>query len=341
MRSEKELLIATKQFASEIPFQSWWSLISTLLVFSASLGVCASELPLPIRCLSSIVNGLVVIRLFIIYHDYQHRAILADSTIAGVIMNFYGLYVLSPPSVWNRSHDHHHKHNSKDMASSIGSFPTMTCEQFSSASPLERFAYRMSRHPLTIALGYLTIFMGGMCIRALWINPRLHKDAALALVLHIAIASGLLLFGLDKLLLCLVVPLLIACSLGAYLFYAQHNFPDCRLNAREDWTHASAALRSSSYLKTNRLMNWFTGNIGYHHIHHLNAKIPFYRLPETMEHLVEVQKPASTSLRAVDILACFRANLWCPERNRLVSYREAKRAFAPANRLLPSSAPAN
>jgi acyl-lipid omega-6 desaturase (Delta-12 desaturase) len=324
MRSEKELFIATKQFASEFPLHSWWSLISTLAVYVLSLGACFSELPLALRAAFSILNGLVVIRLFIIYHDYQHRAILVDSLVASAIMNVYGLFVLSPPSVWSRSHDHHHKHNSKDMASSIGSFPTLTCEQFSQASFADRFLYRMSRHPLTIAFGYLTIFMGGMCIRALWVNPRLHKDAGLALALHILMAAGLLALGVDKLLLCLILPLLVACSLGAYLFYAQHNFPGCKLNAREDWTHASAALRSSSYLKTNRVMNWFTGNIGYHHIHHLNAKIPFYRLPEVLENLAEVQKPASTSLHPGDIIACFRSNLWSPQLNRFVSYREAK-----------------
>jgi omega-6 fatty acid desaturase (delta-12 desaturase) len=165
-----------------------------------------------------------------------------------------------------------------------------------------------------------------MCVRNLLVAPRKHLDASLALGLHVVIGCLLLALGWDKLVLCLMIPLLVACGLGSYLFYAQHNFPGCRLYRREDWSHASAALCSSSYLKTNAVMNWFTGNIGYHHIHHLNAKIPFYRLPEAMAGLQELQKPASTTLHPKDVLACFRSNLWDPNLERFVSYRDALRS---------------
>lgn len=324
MRTEKELLIATRAFASENRFQSWWTLASTMVAYLLTLAVCLSELPLLLRLAVSVVSGLLIVRLFIIYHDFQHQAILARSYFARILMGLYGLLVLSPPSVWNRSHSHHHKHNSKGASNSLGSFPTMTCQQYSEASSMERWQYVVARHPLTILLGYFTIFMSGMCIRAFWINPRLHKDAAFALTLHIAIAGLLFAWSWDKPWVALFIPLMVACGLGSYLFYAQHNFPGCKLNSREDWTHASAALRSSSYLKTNLVMNWFTGNIGYHHIHHLNAKIPFYRLPEAMACLQELQKSASTSLHPSDIFACFRSNLWDPDREQFVSYREAR-----------------
>jgi omega-6 fatty acid desaturase (delta-12 desaturase) len=326
MRTEKELLIATKAFAAEDVWRSWRLLGITLGLYGLTLAACLAPLPLAWRVLFSGINGLLVVRLFILYHDFQHHTIFVGSSLAKLIMNTYGLLVLSPPSVWNRSHDHHHKHNAKDLMSSIGSFPTLSCEQYAHASAIERLKYRVARHPLTIGLGYLTIFMGGMCLRSLWIQPRLHKDSAMAILLHVILVVGLYIWGVDKLLLGLIVPLWVACGLGAYLFYAQHNFPGCKLNAKEDWTHASAALQSSSYLKTNALMQWFTGNIGYHHIHHLNAKIPFYRLPEAMAGIAELRKPASTSLHPRDIVACFRSNLWDPESQRLVSYSEARSA---------------
>ena len=328
MRSEKELLIATRAFASEDRFQSWWTLFSTLFLYALSFAICCSSLPLSLRIATSIVSGLLIVRLFIVYHDFQHQAILGKSILASSILNLYGILVLSPPSVWNRSHDHHHKHNSKGHSTSMGSFPTMSCQQFAESSWAARLGYIVARHPLTIAMGYLTIFMGGMCIRALWINPRLHKDAGLALVIHVLLLCGLFYFGWDKPLVGIVIPLIVACGLGSYLFYAQHNFPGCQLHCKEDWTHAGAALRSSSYLKTNPVFNWFTGNIGYHHIHHLNAKIPFYRLPEVMRELGELQKPASTTLSPRDVLACFRANLWDPTKSRFVSYHEARQSPA-------------
>ena len=113
----------------------------------------------------------------------------------GAIMYVYGLLVLSPTSVWNRSHDHHHKHNSKETNEHIGSFPVMTCEQYAASSRWQKMQYVASRHWLTIGLGYLTVFMGGMCIRAVILNPARHFDSALALVLHIGLAFGLTMIG--------------------------------------------------------------------------------------------------------------------------------------------------
>jgi omega-6 fatty acid desaturase (delta-12 desaturase) len=323
VRTEKELLIATKAYAAENRSASWLSLAITLALYLLSLAICASNAFLPLRIVSSITSGLLIVRLFIFYHDFQHQTILAHSRLARWIMNGYGLLVLSPPSVWTRSHNHHHKHNSKDLLSSMGSYPTMTCQQYAKASARERSIYYWSRHPLTIVTGYLTVFLFGMCVRALWLNPRQHRDAGVALLLHVALVWFLVVMGIDSLLLCLIVPLFVACGLGSYLFYAQHNFPGCLLGSREDWTHASAALKSSSYLKMNTCMNWFTGNIGYHHIHHLNAKIPFYRLQEAMAGLPELQKPASTTLHPRDVWACFQSNLWDPDKKRFVSFREA------------------
>jgi len=91
----------------------------------------------------------------------------------------------------------------------------------------------------------------------------------------------------------------------------------------EAWTFYRAALESSSYMRMNKVMQWFTGNIGYHHIHHLNVHIPFYRLPEAMAAIPELQAPATTTLASRDIVACFRSSLWDQERQRMVSYREA------------------
>lgn len=327
MRSNRELLIATRQFASERRLQSWWALASTLIAYFVSLAVCLSDMNLCIRGAASVLNGLLIIRMFIIYHDYQHDAILCKSRVAGRILDLYGLLVLSPPSVWKRSHDHHHKHNSKDNIS-VGSFPTMTCDQFTEASPAARWQYFLARHPLTILFGYLTVFMYGMCAFPAMCRPRLHLDAIAALILHVVLIGVLFTFGWAPLAFGMLLPLFTACGLGSYLFYAQHNFPQCRRERKDDWTHANAALLSSSYIRMNPIMSWFTGNIGLHHIHHLNARIPFYRLPEAMAHLNELQKPASSTLHPRDVLACFKANLWDETLQRFVSYHEARRGVA-------------
>jgi omega-6 fatty acid desaturase (delta-12 desaturase) len=124
--------------------------------------------------------------------------------------------------------------------------------------------------------------------------------------------------GWQALLLTQLVPHFIACAFGSYMFYAQHNFPDVSFNDAAGWTYEKAAMVSSSFMRTNRIMAWFTGNIGYHHIHHLNARIPFYRLPEVLKKIPELQTPKTTSLNPMEIIRCLRLKVWDVESQRMV-----------------------
>ena len=117
-----------------------------------------------------------------------------------------------------------------------------------------------------------------------------------------------------------LLPYAIAAMVGAYLFYAQHNYEGMRIMKPNEWTHYRGAIESSSHMKLNRIMDWFTGNIGYHHIHHMNTLIAFYRLPKAMEAIPERQSAGSTSLNPLDIYQCLRLNLWDPKNERLVAY---------------------
>ena len=129
-------------------------------------------------------------------------------------------------------------------------------------------------------------------------------------------------FGwLDAVCLC-VAPLVVSHALGSYLFYVQHNFVDVKLRARNDWDYTHAALESSSMLVMSPLMHWFTGNIGYHHVHHLNHRIPFYKLPVAMADLECLQSPIRSSLRPGDIVRCLRLAMWDPTANRMITIRE-------------------
>jgi len=119
-------------------------------------------------------------------------------------------------------------------------------------------------------------------------------------------------------------PFLLAFGLGAYLFYAQHNFPGVKFSSNKEWAYDTAALESSSYMAMNPVMAWFTANIGYHHIHHLNAKIPFYRLPEVMNHFPELQNCKKTSLKFRDLYACLRLKIWDADKSKMISLKEVK-----------------
>jgi omega-6 fatty acid desaturase (delta-12 desaturase) len=318
MRESKYILLESKQYAIEKRWLSWWHLWSTLAVWATVTVPCFFDISLWIRVPCSLIAGLTLVRVFILYHDYQHGTILRGSWISKAIMTFYGLVVLNPASIWNRSHDHHHQNNAKIYGASIGSYPVMTCESYAQASFGERLLYHVSRSGVTIALGYFTIFFYGMCLRSLFVSPKRHFDSAVAIGLHIVLLAGLAWISPWVMILVLVLPMTVAGGLGAYLFYAQHNYPTVMLQDRAKWDYLFAALHSSSFIKMNPVMHWFTGNIGYHHVHHLNARIPFYRLPETMAAIPELQSPGTTSLSIIDVYRCLRLKLWDTERDRLI-----------------------
>ena len=318
MRGGKELVLATRPFAREVRWQSWWHLWSTLAVFVGLVAFGMTELPWYERLPVSIIAGLVLVRMFVLYHDQQHGSILRGSGLANFVMSLFGLVILNPPSVWKRSHDHHHHNNSKTFGLNAGSYPLLTTDLYRDSSRWERFKYLASRHPLTIACGYVTVFLVGMCIAPLFVNPRRHIDAAVSILLHAAIIAAVAFDGFDALFLAILLPCAIGSGVGSYLFFAQHNFPGARLSTGKEWDYTFAALHSSSYIRMGMLMRWFTGNIGFHHIHHINAHIPFYRLPEVMQSVEELQTPTTTSLRPRDIIACLRLKLWDSARGELV-----------------------
>jgi len=273
----------------------------------------------------SVLSGLLILRLFVIYHDQQHHAILANSRSAEVFMRIFGMYSLSASSIWRASHNYHHNHNSKLRGSHIGSFPIMTKAQYLKSSKGERFEYQFVRHPLTILFGYLFMFIYGMCINPFLNDRRKHFDCLVALLVHILIGVTITwFFGWKGLLLAQTIPHLLACAVGTYLFYAQHNFPGVSFSDNAGWTYEKAALESSSYLRTNPIMAWFTANIGYHHVHHLNSRIPFYRLPEVVREVPELQNPKVTSLHPVDIVRCLRLKVWDVETQRMITGRELR-----------------
>ncbi len=319
MLEGKDLIVATKPFGKENRFLSWFHTLFALALLIAVL-VSAAKAPwLIARIASSILAGFIFVRVFVIYHDYQHKAILQKSFIAKGIMYLFGLYSLAPASIWKRSHDYHHKHNSKLFSAYIGSFPIMTKQKFLNSSVKERREYLMSRHPLTIALGFFSMFLIGMCINSFRSNPRKHFDSLIAIVLHVGIAVLLVIYlGWQAWFLVWFLPFLITFAIGAYLFYAQHNFPGVKFKDNTEWAYETAALESSSYMKMKAFMRWCTANIGYHHVHHLNSRIPFYRLPDAMAQIPELQHPKVTSFKIRDVIACFKLKLWDPEIQQMI-----------------------
>jgi acyl-lipid omega-6 desaturase (Delta-12 desaturase) len=319
MRTGKELIHASKAFAKEDRLKSWLTTLSTLLLLIFSLIGTYWNVFLAARVCCSILAGLLLVRMFVIYHDHQHYAILCNSKPADAIMKIFGIYILAPSSIWKRSHDFHHNHNSKLHVSDIGSFPTITKKDFLKLSRKEKFIYLALRHPLNILFGYLTIFAYSFCLNSFLNSTKKHWDCGLALLVHVSF--GVFLFfkgGFTAVVVTLIAPHFIACAIGSYLFYVQHNFPGASFKVSNDWRYDYAALNSTSYLVMNPIMKWFTGNIGLHHVHHLNSRIPFYRLEEAMQSMPELNTAITTSFTVKDISSCLRLKFWDCEKQVMV-----------------------
>ncbi|MBI4818078.1 MAG: fatty acid desaturase [Deltaproteobacteria bacterium] len=323
-RTGSELIQASRAFAEEDPRRTWRELALTFVAAAAFFAIAAAPMLGPARWLGTLGLSLITVRFFIFFHDALHGAIFRKNKLGHFIMDLVGWTVLTPRPVWRDSHNYHHAHTSKMVGSSIGSFPLLSIEMYRAATPSQRFMYRASRHWLTMAFGYFTVFLWGMCIKPFIMRPRRYWTAPLALAFHYGCFAAIAyLGGFGLALRTHFVPVFVACALGSYMFYAQHTFPGMRLWDRKDWEYTAAALHSSSMMTMSAPMHWFTGNIGFHHVHHLNSMIPFYRLDEAMNAIPELQSPRTTSWSPKEIWTCLRLHLWDGRAERMLTFREA------------------
>lgn len=312
-------MLRLSEFAKEDTTKSWQILIEaiSLLILLETAIILLDNIVVDLFL--SLTLSLLFVRLFSIYHDTLHRAIFTKSKLARFIIKTFGVLVLNPPSVWERSHNYHHKHNSKVNLSSIGSFPILSVEKYDTLSNKEQTLYKLFRHPLNIIFGYFTVFLLGMCIIPFLKSPAKHIDALITIIIHVVLTVFLLWLSPTFFFFGLWLPLFVSSMIGAYLFYVQHNFPNVKILPPKNWDYFHSALHSTSYFKMNEMMAWFTGNIGYHHIHHLNAQIPFYNLPKAMHSIAELQNPTSIRWSFEDVRNCFALYYWDGKTQEMIS----------------------
>jgi omega-6 fatty acid desaturase (delta-12 desaturase) len=325
MRTGKELILASKDYIQEDRSRSWTETITTLLMVVIFLAIGFTSLPLFIKIPCTLICALCYVRMFTIYHDYQHHAILQSSAAASLLMKAFGIFILAPQNIWKRSHDHHHTHNSKLTIHGIGSYPTICKSRYETLTKSEKLTYLVNRHPLTIIFGYFTLFVYWLNVKSVFQSPGKHLDSVLSLAVHFVASYYIYTtFGAATYFLAWFTPFFLAFAMGSYLFYCQHNFPGAVFSEKEDWKYEHAALNSTSFMTMNPVMQWFTGNIGYHHVHHLNSKIPFYRLPEAMAGIPELHNPPVTSWNPLEMFRCFRLKLWDAEQQKMITLSELK-----------------
>jgi omega-6 fatty acid desaturase (delta-12 desaturase) len=321
-RTKEALMSALKPYAVEDRKKSWSLTLTTLALIALSVRLTLPDLPLAIRIFASIMTALTMSRSFILYHDFMHGAIFRDSRLGGAMMSFVGTMMLRPPADWRRSHNFHHAHNTQFATASVGSFPIKTVDEYAACTESQKRTYRIIRSPLVIVFGYITCFVLESFKKLFFREDGLSKQALITLTLHFTLMYICAQRGWDVLVLTFLFPYFASCGIGTYLFYIQHNFEGARFRPDAEWDFEFAALNSSSCLRCSPISHWFSGNIGYHHIHHLNHKIPFYRLPEAMKAIPELQHPTFVDLKIGTILRTLSLKLWDPRQSKLITFKE-------------------
>jgi acyl-lipid omega-6 desaturase (Delta-12 desaturase) len=274
------------------------------------------------------VNAVFLLRTFIIFHDCSHGSFLASRRANAWLGMFCGLLVLSPFVRWRHDHAVHHATSGDLDKRGVGDLPTLTVAEYQQRSRLGRLGYRMIRSPLVMfGLGPVFAMIIGPRIVARnapsrMRNSVLRTDLALA-----AIAAALFwAIGIGDLLLVWAPAALLAGGVGIWLFYVQHQFEDAYWQHSLRWSYADAALRGSSFLELPKPLQFATGNIGYHHIHHLSVRIPNYNLQRAHEENPIFHSVPTLSLW--DALRAVRLKLWDEQRGRLVTFAQARACYA-------------
>ncbi|HEV2436461.1 MAG TPA: fatty acid desaturase [Verrucomicrobiae bacterium] len=303
-----------------------WQVVNTLVPYAAlwylmylSLAV-SWWLTLPLAVLA----GAFLVRAFILFHDCGHGSFFKWTTANHLLGAITGVLTFTPFYHWRWEHAIHHASAGDLDRRGTGDVWTLTVQEYLEASGWKRFAYRLARNPAVLfVLAPLFVFLMKQRVPSLKAPLRERYSVYWTNLGVGAIAAGLIwIFGLKAYLIIQLVVLMTAGSAGVWLFYVQHQFEGVYWERGEEWDYAAAALQGSSFYKLPRVLQWFSGNIGFHHIHHLSPRIPNYHLEKCHQ-----AEPLFQTVKPVTLFCSFKSftfRLWDEQRRRLVGYRHLR-----------------
>lgn len=304
--------------ATVVPFVALWVAMLRTLDYGYWLTV-----------LLAVPTAGFLVRLFLLQHDCAHRSFVRSAAANDAIGTLIGFLTLTPHYCWRRLHLMHHATSGNLDRRGYGDIDTLTVDEYVRLSRGRRCLYRIYRHPLVLfgiapALHFIVRQRWCPSRSRRWKRERVsvHVTNAALLALTVALSMAI---GFERLLLVQGPVVMVAASVGVWLFYVQHQFEDTYWDRDARWDAVAAGLEGSSHYVLPQPLEWLTCCIGLHHIHHLSPRIPNYRLRQCLDENPELQQAPTLTLR--QSLRCASLKLWDEERRRLVPFPDVVRAL--------------
>jgi omega-6 fatty acid desaturase (delta-12 desaturase) len=277
------------------------------------------------------IAGLLV-RTFILMHDCAHGSFFGSRNLNDTVGFLTGVLTLTPFAQWRRDHALHHASSGDLDRRGHGDVPTLTVREYLAKSPRGRLGYRIIRHPALLLIGgpiHLAVNQrmwgkgksaGSRQYASVWMT-----NAAIGLLLWVALAT----VGWQSVVFAFALPYYLAAVAGVWLFYVQHQFEDAYWAPHGEWDYVEAALRGSSHLRLPPILQWVTGSIGLHHVHHVAPRIPNYRLQQCHDANRLFHESPVVTVRSGT--AALRLALWDEDQHRLVRFRDVPTSLIPGH----------
>ena len=314
-------------------FKALWQIVNSVGPYAGCwvlmIYLVQRQFPFWILLLVSVIAAGFLVRIFIIFHDCCHRSFFVSSTANAIWGNIFGILIFTPYEKWRYLHLKHHGTTGNLDKRGNGDIWTLTVDEYTASSAWNRLLYRVIRNPLVmLGLGPITYFL---ISQRFWLKKASVKQivsvmlANLFLVLIVCVSYFTI--GLSTYLVIQAPIILIAGAMGIWLFYIQHQFEGVYWARQKDWNPTRAALEGSSFYKLPRILQWISGNIGFHHIHHIRPQIPNYHLEKCYNEYPEFQSVRPITLR--NSVSSLFLNLWDEQQGKLISFRMLKSLQTP------------
>lgn len=330
--SSREWIEVVKKYNQPDPGKSIWQIVNSLVPYIALwyLMYLSLEVSYLLTLGLSILAAGFLVRMFIIFHDCGHGAFFKSDKANRIVGTILGSLAFTPYERWHKDHAIHHSNVGNLDKRGIGDVMTLTVEEYDKMTTGKKLYYRVYRNPVVLFLiaPFILFVIWFRFIRR-QMNRPVRNSVHISNLIIIALAAGLILLMGWKAFLLIQLPVIyFATAAGVWLFYVQHQYDGVVWTRTEDWDYRKMALEGSSYLKFPKILQWFSGNIGFHHIHHLSPKIPNYNLEKCHKEndMFDTIQPVTF----MDSMRSMNLKLWDEHANRLISFRAYRKMAASA-----------